>query len=87
VVGELDAYREGVRADAPLDVVAVRRRQRRRVVAGRRRRERDAIAVEVPGGGGAAGDLGRDGDAQRGREARSLVHDGVAVGDWRRRGG
>ena len=90
-VGELDVHRERVGADAPLDDVVVGRssRQRRGVAGRRRRRERANIAVEVPRRG-AARDLGRDGDGQRGGEARRrvlVVHEGVAVGRRRRGGG
>ena len=90
-VGELDVHRERVGADAPLDAVVVGRssRQRRGVAGRRRRRERANIAVEVPRRG-AARDLGRDGDGQRGGEARRrvlVVHEGVAVGRRRRGGG
>lgn len=45
VVGELEVMREGVRADAPLDVVVVGRRERRGV--GRRRRRRRHRPSEV----------------------------------------
>ena len=91
VVGKLDVHQEQVGADAPLDAVVVGRssRQRRGVAGRRRRRERANIAVEVPRRG-AARDLGRDGDGQRGGEARRrvlVVHEGVAVGGRRRGGG